>query len=122
MKRRTIFIVIIYVCYSFVQAKAADMCGRKGNMVDIVLEMQKPSVQTVWRDHKLFINKDISDGSLWAFSMPNTTVHPSAVCRRAIKEGHTSNAEVGILCSLNEKACNSFKVQALEKMNKVEIN
>ncbi|MFM7084476.1 MAG: hypothetical protein ACKOW3_05675, partial [Hyphomicrobium sp.] len=85
-----------------------------------VLEMQKPSVQSVWRDHKLFINKDTTDGSLWAISMPNTTVHPSAVCRRRVGTGETAKVEVGFLCSKSEKACNSFKLQALERMNKVE--
>lgn len=120
MNRRGFLIFLILCCFSFADAKGAEMCGRKGDMVEIVLDMQKPTVISIWRDQKLFINKDEKDGSLWAFSMPNTTVHPSAVCRREIKTAENSKIEVGFLCNANEKACNSFKQQALQRMDKVE--
>lgn len=120
MIRGSFFLLFMALPFSFSNANEDLLCGRKANMVDIVLEMQKPTVQSVWRDHKLFINKDTIDGSLWAISMPNTTVHPSAVCRRRLGTGETSKMEIGFLCSTNEKACNSFKLQALQKMDKVE--
>lgn len=120
MTRVALILLYIFASNGFTFAKDEGLCGRKADMVEVMIEMQKPTVQSVWRDHKLFVNKDSSDGSLWAISMNNTTVHPSVVCRRRTGAGDTSKLEIGFLCSANEKACNSFKLQALERMDKVE--
>lgn len=101
-------------------AEDALLCGRKADMVDIIIDMQGPTVESVWRDGKLFVNRDTADGSLWAFSLPNTTVHPSAVCRRTVGEGATARVEIGILCPAGEKACSSFQAQVLQRMDKID--
>lgn len=100
---------------------AADtMCGRPADMVQIVIEMQKPSVESLWRDKKLFVNRDAGDGSVWVFSVNNTTVHPAAICRRTSKDGTgKETVEKGTLCTAGEKACASFVEQAEQRLAKI---
>lgn len=94
----------------------ASMCGRKADMVDLILHMQSDTLEKVWTDNKLFVYRDTTDGSQWAFSMPKTTVHPAAACRRKA----SGEVETGLLCTASEKACQSFQVQADERMDKLE--
>ncbi len=92
------------------------MCGRPGDMVQLVIDMQMPSVESVWRDKKMFVNRDTGDGSLWAFSVKNTNAHPSAICERQVKDGDTIKTETGVLCTANEKVCKSFSAQVNERL------
>jgi hypothetical protein len=99
-------------------AEDTSMCGRKADMVDLILHMQSEALEKVWADSKLFVYRDRNDGTQWVVSMPKTTVHPAAACRR--KAGN--KVEAGLLCSAGEKACESFQVQAAERMDKVEAS
>jgi hypothetical protein len=97
-------------------AKAATMCGRPGDMVQLLIEMQKPSIESVWRDKKMFVNRDNDDGSYWAFAVRDTTVHPAAICERQVKDGAAMKVESGQLCAASEKACASFATQVAERL------
>jgi len=99
-------------------AEDTSMCGRKADMVDLILHMQSEALEKVWTDNKLFVYRDRTDGTQWVFSMPKTTVHPAAACRR--KAG--DKMEAALLCGAGEKACESFQVQAAERMDKVEAS
>lgn len=96
-------------------AEEATLCGKKADMVQIVLEMQAATVEKVWTDNKLFVNRDTTTGTLWVFSMPKTTVHPAAACR----EASAGKDAVGLLCTAAEKVCASFRQQAIERMDKI---
>ncbi len=102
--------------------EAATMCGRKADMVDIMIDMQRDSVESVWRDGKIFVSRDATDGSLWGFSLPHTTVHPAAFCRRTVGEGDAAKVETGLICAAGEKACTSFAEQIGKRMDKIEAS
>jgi hypothetical protein len=91
----------------------ATICGSKPEMVDIMLRMVEDGVEKVYSDNKLFVMRDSRDGSLWVVTLPNTTVHPAVVCR-------TAGKDTAILCTAGEKACASFKNQAVERLDKVD--
>ncbi|MDX2309381.1 MAG: hypothetical protein NW216_14170 [Hyphomicrobium sp.] len=103
------------------ETAAATMCGRPADMVQIVIEQQKPSVVSLWRDQKLFVNRDNDDGSVWVFSLQNTTVHPAAICRRTVKDADGKETiENGQLCTAGEKACTHFAAQVAERLAKID--
>ncbi len=85
-----------------------SMCGRTGDVSQLLLDLQKPNAERLWRDSKLFVMRDPDDGSLWAFSIKNSTVHPAVRCRRP-------GADAGLLCPGSDAACASFATQADEK-------
>lgn len=99
---------------------AGTICGRKADMVQIIIDMQGDKVVSAWRDGKIFVNRDTTDGSLWGFSLPNTTVHPAAFCRRKAGEGDAAKVETGLICTAGEKACTSFAEQISNRMDKIE--
>lgn len=101
-------------------AEEASFCGMKPDMVELLIEQQKPEYIAAWRDGKMFVNQRTSDGSLWGVSMKNTTVHPSAVCRRKVGEGDKATVETGLLCTASEKACQHFAEQVNARMDKIE--
>jgi hypothetical protein len=92
---------------------AASICGSKPEMVDIMLRMVEDGVEKVYGDNKMFVKRDSRDGSLWVVALPNTTAHPAIVCR-------TADKDIAILCTAGEKACASFKEQAVERLDKVD--
>lgn len=91
------------------------ICGRAADVSQLLLSMQKASVENVFRDKMMFVLRDQDDGSVWAFSIKHTTVHPAARCRREVKSGDTSRLEIEQVCGASEKACASFASQADEK-------
>lgn len=91
---------------------SATVCGRAGGIPDILLGLQKPSTTSVWRDKTLFVLRDGDDGTLWAFSVRSTTVHPAVRCRRG-------TGESGLVCGAGEKACASFTRQADDRFDTV---
>lgn len=104
------------------QAAPDTLCGRSGAIADLLLSLQKASVESLWRDKTLFVLRDHEDGSLWAFSIKNSTVHPAVRCRRPPRTGdgrqpgpaaETGPApEIGQICTAGDKACASFATQA----------
>lgn len=97
-------------------AEGATLCGKKADMVQLIMEMQADTVEQVWTDNKLFVNRDRTTGTLWVFSKPKTTVHPAAACR----EKSAASDVVGLLCTAGEKSCASFRQQAIARMDKIE--
>lgn len=91
----------------------ASICGSKPEMVDIMLRMVEDGVEKVYGDNKMFVKRDSRDGSLWVVALPNTTAHPAVVCR-------TAGKDISILCTAGEKACGSFKNQAVERLEKLD--
>lgn len=102
------------------EANQETMCGRPADLVQIMVDMQGDGFEGVWRETRIFINKDTEDGTLWAFSMPHTTVHPAAMCRRVITDGAEARVETGIICMAAESACRDFTQRALPRMEKIE--
>lgn len=96
-------------------AETAAICGRAGDVSAHLLALQKPAAERLWRDTKLFVMRDRDDGSLWAFSIKNSTVHPAVRCRRPLPGGAASGMEVGQICPAGDAACASFAAQADEK-------
>ena len=94
---------------------APSICGTKPEMVDIMLRMVEDGVEKVLGDNRMFVKRDSRDQSLWVIALPNTTAHPAIVCR-------TSSKDVAMLCSASEKACASFREQALERLAKVDAS
>lgn len=100
-------------CFGYAMAGAgpsAAVCGRGGGIPDILLGLQKPATTSLWRDKTLFVLRDGDDGTLWAFSVRSTTVHPAVRCRRG-------TGESGLVCSAGEKACASFTRQADDRFD-----
>lgn len=91
------------------------MCGRSGSIVDLLISMQKPSVEAVWRDRVLFIYHDKDDDSIWGFSIENSSAHPAAMCQRRVKDGDGTKIETGQICTASEKVCKSFVSQVTER-------
>lgn len=89
------------------------ICGSKPDMVSIMLRMYEDGVEKVAGDNKMFVKRDTRDGSLWVIALRNTTAHPAVACRSKSKE-------FAVLCSASEKACQSFRAQATERLDKVE--
>lgn len=100
-------------------AQVGPLCGRVGDVSQLLLDLQKPSVERLWRDTKIFILRDHDDGSLWAFSIKKSTVHPAVRCRRAIPGDTAPRFEVGQICPSGEAACASFAAQSDEKFDGV---
>lgn len=96
-------------------AQPAGLCGRTGDVSHLLLELQKPTAERLWRDAKLFIVRDRDDGALWAFSIKNSTVHPAVRCRRPVQGGVGPGFDVGQICPAGEAACASFAEQVDEK-------
>jgi len=90
----------------------ASLCGTKPEMVDVMLRMIEEGVEKLYSDNKMFVSRDNRDGSMWAITLPNTTAHPSVACR-------TKANDAAVLCSAGEKACGSFKDQALARFDKL---
>jgi hypothetical protein len=90
-----------------------SICGSKPDIVGIMLRMYEDGVEKVAGDNKMFVKRDSRDGSLWVIALPNTTAHPAVACRSKAKE-------FAVLCSAGEKACESFRAQAIERLDKVE--
>ncbi len=99
---------------------AQTICGRPADMVQIVISMLEPSVESVWRGGKIHVKRDTSDGSLWGFSLPNTTVHPAVFCRRPVSRDGREAIETGMVCAADEKACASFAEQVTDRFEKIE--
>lgn len=96
-------------------AAAPDaLCGRSGSISELLLGLQRPEVESLWRDKMLFVVRDGQDGTLWAFSIKNTTVHPAVRCRRAVAGAARDS---GLLCASSEKSCASFAAQADERFD-----
>jgi hypothetical protein len=91
----------------------ASMCGSKPEMVDVMLRMLEDGVEKLYSDSKIFVKRDSRDGSFWVVTLANTTAHPAVVCRTAAKD-------ISMLCAAGEKACNSFKSQAVERLAKID--
>lgn len=91
------------------------ICGRSADVSQLLLSMQKASVENLFRDKMMFVLRDQDDSSVWAFSIKHTTVHPAARCRREVKSGDTSRVEIEQVCGASEKACASFASQADER-------
>lgn len=98
-------------------APTAAMCGRTGDASQLLLALQKPSAERLWRDTKLFVMRDNDDGSLWAFSIKNSTVHPAVRCRRPLTGAAAPDVDAGLLCPAGEAACASFAAQADAKFD-----
>lgn len=96
-------------------AQSGGLCGRTGDVSQLLLELQKPAAERLWRDTKLFVLRDHDDGTMWAFSIKNSTVHPAVRCRRPLPGGAASGFETGQLCAAGEAACASFAEQVEEK-------
>ena len=96
-------------------AQSGGLCGRTGDVSQLLLELQKPAAERLWRDTKLFVLRDHDDGTLWAFSIKNSTVHPAVRCRRQVPGGAGPGFEVGQMCPAGEAACASFAEQVDEK-------
>lgn len=94
---------------------AADMCGRTGDLPQLLIQLQKPTTENIWRDKKFFVLRDADDGSVWAFSLKNTTVHPAAYCRKTVVTGGAATVVVNQICDAGEKACASFVAQATDR-------
>jgi hypothetical protein len=92
---------------------AATICGSKPEMVGIMLRMVEDGVEKVAGDNRMFVKRDSRDGSLWVIALPNTTAHPALLCR-------TKEKELAMLCTAGEKACASFRQQAMERLAKVD--
>jgi hypothetical protein len=102
------------------ETQPQGMCGRPADMVQLLIEMQKPEVVSLWRDGKMFVNRDTTDNSVWAFALPNTTVHPAAICRRTVKVDGKEQIETGELCTTGPKPCASFAGQVSERFAKID--
>lgn len=89
-----------------------SICGRAGDVSRLLLDLQKPAAERLWRDTKLFVLRDHDDGSLWAFSIKNSNVHPAVRCRRPSPGDPSSGTDTGLLCPASEAACASFAAQA----------
>lgn len=96
-------------------AQSGGLCGRTGDVSQLLLELQKPAAERLWRDNKLFVLRDHDDGTMWAFSIKNSTVHPAVRCRRPLPGGAGPGFQVGQLCAAGEAACASFAEQVDEK-------
>lgn len=97
-----------------VAAKTPDsICGTKPEMVDIMLRMVEDGVEKVAGDNRMFIKRDSRDESLWVIALPNTTAHPAVLCRNAAKE-------LAMLCAAGEAACQSFKEQGMQRLDKLD--
>lgn len=92
-------------------AAPTTICGRPADVSQLLLAMQKPSVENVFRDKMIFVLRDTDDNSIWAFSIKHTTVHPAARCQRTTA-GSAPKLEVEQICGASEKACASFASQA----------
>jgi hypothetical protein len=93
-------------------AEPATVCGRSGDVAGLLLSLQTPAVEGLWRDKLMFVMRDNADGSLWAFSLKNSTVHPAVRCRRPVAPRDGVTHEAGQICGASEKACASFAAQA----------
>lgn len=114
-------IVVALISWSFpALAETATICGRPADLVSLLIDMQKPTVEGLWRDKKMFVNRDTADGSVWVFSLAHTSVHPAAFCRRTVGDGAGAREETGQICTASEKACASFVAQANERLAKLE--
>lgn len=97
--------------------RPARLCGRAGDVSQLLLEMQKPAAERLWRDTKLFVLRDHDDGTLWAFSIRNSTVHPAVRCRRPLQGREGQSFEIGQVCAASDVACASFAQQVDEKFS-----
>lgn len=101
-------------------AAPPTLCGRPADMFQLVLDMQKPAVVNLWRDSKIFVSRDASDGSIWGFAIRKTTAFPAAFCRRVVKDASGEKTETGQMCSANEKVCASFVAQVQDRFAKLD--
>ena len=90
-----------------------------GDVASILLGLQKPATTSLWRDKTLFVLRDGDDGSLWAFSIKNTTVHPAVRCRRAPPGARAAAIETAQICTAGDGACASFASQAERRFDAV---
>ncbi len=97
------------------------ICGRSADVSQLLLSMQKASVENLFRDKMMFVLRDQDDSSVWAFSIKHTTVHPAARCRRDVSSGDTPRVEIEQVCGASEKACASFASQADERFKTLAV-
>lgn len=102
-------------------AVAADgtLCGRpKASITDVLLDMQKPGAEAVYRDSRHFMFRDTTDSTVWVFTIKSTTAHPAMACSRMVTENGANRIETGLECQAGEVACRSFMDQATKLMDK----
>lgn len=58
------FVALSPVAAAEPEATGATMCGRSGSIIDLLIGMQKPSVESIWRDKVMFIQRDAEDNSI----------------------------------------------------------
>lgn len=104
-----------------VHAADGDLCGRpRAPISDLLIGMQKPAVEAVWRDKLMFMFHDTADSTYWVFTMRNTSAHPSVVCSRIVQDGGESRVESGHVCEANEQVCKSFMETAIAQIARVQ--
>ena len=66
----------------------------------------KEATQSNWT-----VFEDASTLSLWSFTLPGHTAHPTAVRRRIVKEGDNIMVHSDVLCEAPRPACDTVAVE-----------
>ena len=112
-----LFTSVVWDAGPLMAAQDASICGRAGEVSQLLLALQKPTAERLWRDTKMFVIRDREDGSMWAFSIKNSTVHPAVRCRKAASSGAPASVDVGQICAAGEAACASFARQVDDRFD-----
>lgn len=106
---------------SVASAGEASLCGRPAASIgDLLIQMQQPTVEALFRDTRMFVFHDPADSSMWVFSVKNTSAHPAVMCSRQVETAGEKKLETGVDCKANEKVCQSFSDMALAQMQKLQ--
>jgi hypothetical protein len=99
-------------------AFAQDLCGRPreapGPLFERLSKTEK--LAEIHRDKAYVALHDKARDTTWTFTVAGHPAHPSAVCRRPVKDGDRLRIEMNVACGAPEAECEKL-VDAFENLN-----
>jgi len=100
------------------QAFADDLCGRPREAPEALLErlIKTEKLPEIHRDKAYVALHDKARGTTWTFTVAGHPAHPSAVCRRPMRDGERLRIEMNVSCGAAEAECEKL-VGAFQELN-----
>lgn len=99
-------------------ALTQELCGRPAEppqaLFDRLTKVEK--LPENFRDKSYVAISDKAKDTVWTFTVAGHPAHPSAVCRRPVKDGNELRLEMNVQCNSTEAECQRL-VKAFQELN-----
>jgi hypothetical protein len=116
--RTAAWLVCVAAFLAPVAQAADDLCGRPTEAPEALLQRlaRTEKLPEIHRDKAYLALHDKARATTWTFTVEGHPAHPSAVCRRPVKDGDRLRIEMSVSCGAAEAECEKL-VGAFEELN-----